>query len=258
MSKNILSFPLIHFVLIEKTSDGMPTSLWYVYKQNFVMHRFIYNCINGGNNMKAVETLNRIEAYFDRNHNLFIRFGGLFAALFFFLYVPFSIHFAVMDKLEAEQDKNLFLIAQMDDMNSRMEFLELSYDKKQKVMREVECLAKNIYYEAGSEPYNGKLAVAQVTMNRVKSNQFPRTVCGVVYQKTKGTCQFSWVCQDNLQPKYGQAWKESLKIAENILINKRSYNVVGGAKYFHATYVNPAWSNTKRIVAQIGNHIFYH
>lgn len=222
------------------------------------MHRFIYNCINGGNNMKAVETLNRIEAYFDRNHNLFIRFGGLFAALFFFLYVPFSIHFAVMDKLEAEQDKNLFLIAQMDDMNSRMEFLELSYDKKQKVMREVECLAKNIYYEAGSEPYNGKLAVAQVTMNRVKSNQFPRTVCGVVYQKTKGTCQFSWVCQDNLQPKYGQAWKESLKIAENILINKRSYNVVGGAKYFHATYVNPAWSNTKRIVAQIGNHIFYH
>jgi len=208
--------------------------------------------------MKAVETLNRIEAYFDRNHNLFIRFGGLFAALFFFLYVPFSIHFAVMDKLEAEQDKNLFLIAQMDDMNSRMEFLELSYDKKQKVMREVECLAKNIYYEAGSEPYNGKLAVAQVTMNRVKSNQFPRTVCGVVYQKTKGTCQFSWVCQDNLQPKYGQAWKESLKIAENILINKRSYNVVGGAKYFHATYVNPAWSNTKRIVAQIGNHIFYH
>lgn len=208
--------------------------------------------------MKAVDTFNRIEAYFDRNHNLFIRFGGLFAALFFFLYVPFSIHFAVMDKLEAEQNKNLFLIAQMDDMNSRMEFLELSYERKQKVMREVECLAKNIYYEAGSEPYNGKLAVAQVTMNRVKSDQFPRTVCGVVYQKTKGTCQFSWVCQDNLQPKYGQAWKESLKIAENILINKRSYNVVGGAKYFHATYVDPAWSNTKRIVAQIGNHIFYH
>jgi spore germination cell wall hydrolase CwlJ-like protein len=208
--------------------------------------------------MKAVETFNRIEAYFDRNHNLFIKFGGLFAALFFFLYVPFAMHFQTMHKLEAEQERNIFLMAQMDDMNSRMEFLELSYDKKQKVMREVECLAKNIYYEAGSEPYNGKLAVAQVTMNRVKSNQFPRTVCGVVYQKTKGICQFSWVCQDGLQPRIGQAWKESLKIAENILINKRSYNVVGGAKYFHATYVDPTWSNTKRMVAQIGNHIFYH
>jgi len=208
--------------------------------------------------MKAVDTFNRIEAYFDRNHNLFIKFGGLFAALFFFLYVPFAMHSKTMEKLQAEQEKNIFLMAQIDDMNSRMEFLELSYDKKQKIMREVECLAKNIYYEAGSEPYSGKLAVAQVTLNRVKSSQFPRTVCGVVYQKTKGTCQFSWVCQDGLQPRYGQAWKESLKIAENILINKKSYNVVGSAKYFHATYVDPTWSNTKRMVKQIGNHIFYH
>ena len=149
-------------------------------------------------------------------------------------------------------------MAQMEDMNSRMEFLELSYDKKQKVMREVECLAKNIYYEAGSEPHNGKLAVAQVTMNRVKSNEYPRTVCGVVYQKYKGVCQFSWVCEKDLHPRYGKEWKESLKIAENILINKRSYNVVGGAKFFHATYVDPAWSNTKKVVKQIGNHIFYH
>jgi len=208
--------------------------------------------------MKAVEILDRIEAYFDRNHNLFIRFGGLFAALFFFLYVPFTIHFESMDKLEAEQERNIFLMAQMEDMNSRMEFLELSYDKKQKVMREVECLAKNIYYEAGSEPREGKLAVAQVTMNRVKSNQFPRSVCGVVYQKYRGVCQFSWVCENDLRARSGPAWRESLKIAENILINKRSYNVVGQAKFFHATYVDPAWSNTKKVVRQIGNHIFYH
>lgn len=208
--------------------------------------------------MKAVQILDRIEAYFDRNHNLFIKFGGLFAALFFFLYVPFTMHFETMDKLEAEQERNIFLMAQMEDMNSRMEFLELSYDKKQKVMREVECLAKNIYYEAGSEPHNGKLAVAQVTMNRVKSNQFPRTVCGVVYQKYRGVCQFSWVCENDLHPRRGKEWKESLKIAENILINKRSYDVVGGAKFFHATYVDPAWSNTKKVVKQIGNHIFYH
>ena len=77
--------------------------------------------------MKAVEILDRIEAYFDRNHNLFIRFGGLFAMLFFFLYVPFTIHFESMDKLEAEQERNIFLMAQMEDMNTRMEFLELSY-----------------------------------------------------------------------------------------------------------------------------------
>lgn len=208
--------------------------------------------------MKAVEILDRIEAYFDRNHNLFIRFGGLFAMLFFFLYVPFTIHFESMDKLKAEQERNIFLMAQMKDMNTRMEFLELSYDKKQKVMREVECLAKNIYYEAGSEPRDGKLAVAQVTMNRVKSNQFPRSVCGVVYQKYKGVCQFSWVCEGKSNPRNNSTWRESLKIAENILINKREHNVVGQAKFFHATYVDPTWSQTKRVVKKIGNHIFYH
>ena len=208
--------------------------------------------------MKAVETLNRIEAYFDKNHSLFIKFGGLIAGIFFFLYVPFTMHSMVTEKLVAEQHRNATLVAQVKTMNMRMEFLELSYEKKQKVMREVECLAKNIYYEAGSEPRAGKLAVAQVTMNRVKSKHFPRTVCGVVYQKAKGVCQFSWVCENDLHPKSGRQWRESVNIAENILINKKSYNVVGGAKYFHATYVDPTWSSTKEVVAQIGNHIFYH
>ena len=208
--------------------------------------------------MKAVETLHRIEAYFDKNHNLFLRFGGLFALVFFTLYVPYSIYFATMERVEVQQRANFLLVAELSDMDNRMEFLELSYDRKQKVMKEVECLAKNIYFEAGGEPYNGKLAVAQVTMNRVKDSYYPRSVCGVVYQKTKGTCQFSWVCEGKSKPRNNESWRESLVIAENILINKRTYNVVGQAKFFHATYVDPAWSDTKRVVRQIGNHIFYH
>lgn len=208
--------------------------------------------------MKAVQILDNVEKYFDKNHNLFIKFGSLFAGIFFLLYVPLTMHFRMVDKLDDERRVNTFLLAEMDDMNNRMEFLELSYDKKQKVMREVECLAKNIYFEAGGEPYAGKLAVAQVTMNRVKSRDYPRSVCGVVYQKTNGTCQFSWVCEGKGRPGNNASWKESLKIAENILIKKKSYNVVGQAKFFHASYVDPAWSETKRMVKQIGNHIFYH
>lgn len=208
--------------------------------------------------MNAVEILHRIEAYFDKNHNLFLRFGGLFALVFFTLYVPYSIYFATMERVEVQQRANFLLVAELSDMDNRMEFLELSYDRKQKVMKEVECLAKNIYFEAGGEPYNGKLAVAQVTMNRVKDSYYPRSVCGVVYQKTKGTCQFSWVCEGKTKPRNNESWRESLRIAESILINKRNYNVVGQAKFFHATYVDPAWNDTKRVVKKIGNHIFYH
>ena len=184
--------------------------------------------------------------------------GGLFAAVFFGLYVPYNMHHRAMAQLEQQVQQNVLLASQIQDMSNRMEFLELSYERKQKVMREVECLAKNIYYEAGSEPRSGKIAVAEVTMNRVKSRQFPRTVCGVVYQKTRGTCQFSWVCQDDNKIRSRSAWKESLQIAENILISKQKYGIIGNAMYFHADYVEPRWAKEKRLIAQIGRHIFYH
>jgi spore germination cell wall hydrolase CwlJ-like protein len=61
--------------------------------------------------------------------------------------------------------------------------------------RELKCLADNIYYEAGNQSTQGKLAVAAVTINRVKSPKFPKSVCAVVYQRTKRVCQFSWVCE---------------------------------------------------------------
>lgn len=207
--------------------------------------------------MNAVDTLRNVENYFDRNHNLFMLWGGLFAAIFFGLFVPYDMHYRTMAQLEQQQQANVILAAELQDMGNRLEFLELSYENKQKVMREVECLARNIYFEAGSEPRTGKIAVAEVTMNRVKSRQYPRTVCGVVYQKVKNTCQFSWVCQEGKVIRNRAAWRESLKIAENILISKRKYGIIGNAMYFHADYVDPAWADEKMLIAQIGRHIFY-
>ena len=207
--------------------------------------------------MNAVDMFGYVEKYFDRNHNFFCLWGGLFAALFFGIFVPYDMHYRTMAQLEQQLATNVLLASQIQDMNNRMEFLELSYEKKQKVMREVECLARNIYFEASGEPRTGKIAVAEVTMNRVKSKQFPRTVCGVVYQKTRGTCQFSWVCQDGKKIRSTSAWRESLQIAENILISKRRYGIIGNAMYFHADYVSPSWADEKKLIAQIGNHIFY-
>ena len=207
--------------------------------------------------MNAVDMLIKVEDYFDRNHNFFMLWGSLFALIFFGLFVPIQMYNKTMVKLEQQQEANIILVSQINDMNKRMEFLELSYEKKQKVMREVECLARNIYFEAGSEPRAGKIAVAEVTMNRVNSQQFPKTVCAVVHQKAKGTCQFSWVCQNKNQIRNQTAWRESIKIAENILISKQQYGIIGNAMYFHADYVNPAWADEKKLIAQIGRHIFY-
>ena len=49
--------------------------------------------------------------------------------------------------------------------------------------KQLECLTRNIYWEAAGEPFEGKVAVAQVTMNRVVSGKFGSGVSGVVYQK---------------------------------------------------------------------------
>lgn len=122
------------------------------------------------------------------------------------------------------------------------------------------CLAQNIYYEAGMEQFRGKVAVAQVTVNRVEHGKFPRTICGVVHQKTqiagKMICQFSWNCNPVRKIRYlSEAWQESLMVAQQVLEDNLRMERLNGALYFHAAHINPQWGLEK--VARIGNHIFY-
>ena len=158
--------------------------------------------------------------------------------------------------------------------------------------RDVDCLARNIFYEAGSESTEGKVAVGLVTINRSQDPKYPQNVCGVVRQRTaltvtqkittvkpvqtawfenpkkieetkttfvqKVVCQFSWTCGKVPTPRADDPrWIESKQVAENIAQGgypelKEKYSL---AKHFHATHVNPGWK-LKR-VARTGNHIFY-
>jgi len=121
--------------------------------------------------------------------------------------------------------------------------------------KDVECLAKNIYYEAPSEPYLGKLAVATVTMNRVRHPDFPKTVCGVVYQKNSRGCQFSWTCG----PKAAfnsKLYTQAKEIAVTVLTNNVNVVSLENALYFHNTKVTPNWAFARPVV-RIGGHIFY-
>lgn len=117
------------------------------------------------------------------------------------------------------------------------------------------CLAKNIYYEAPAEPYLGKLAVATVTMNRVRHPDFPKTVCGVVYQRNNRGCQFSWTCGP--KARFNQKlYNQSLDVAREVLTNNTNVTSLENALYFHNTKIQPNWTFARKIV-QIGNHIFY-
>jgi len=123
--------------------------------------------------------------------------------------------------------------------------------------KELACLTKNIYYEAAQESYEGKLAVAQVTLNRANDPNFPSTICGVVYQKTLGTCQFSWTCLKNLAIQNKYAWEESEMVARKALTQPVLHDIIAknNVLYYHAVYVNPGWRG--RVITKIGNHVFY-
>jgi spore germination cell wall hydrolase CwlJ-like protein len=117
------------------------------------------------------------------------------------------------------------------------------------------CMAKNIYHEAGSEPTLGKYAVAQVTINRMKSPQYKDTVCSVVFEPY----QFSWANYHGRRwttPR-GENWQEAKRIARDVLANGKRIHGLDDALFYHATYVRPSWSRKFDRVTRIGLHIFY-
>jgi spore germination cell wall hydrolase CwlJ-like protein len=116
------------------------------------------------------------------------------------------------------------------------------------------CLAQNIYFEAGNQSLLGKLAVGLVVMNRVKSQRYPNTVCGVVRQRK----QFSWVDDSKSNnPIKDRAWRESLRLSEEVLSGKADFLGFENVTHYHANYVNPRWSKEMQEVAKIDQHIFY-
>lgn len=117
------------------------------------------------------------------------------------------------------------------------------------------CLAKNIYYEAGVETYVGKLAVAQVTLNRLRNGRWGNDICSVVYSRG----QFSWTYEKDkrwVRPS-GKNWIESQRVAKEFLNNAVRVKGLENAEYYHADYVNPRWAKHKDKITKIGAHIFY-
>lgn len=134
-------------------------------------------------------------------------------------------------------------------------------------IKEIDCLAKNIYFEAQSESLRGQIAVGLVTINRVLSKSFPNTICGVVWQQRthpqtgNNVAQFSWTWDGKPDiPEKGKAWERAQAlaaalIAENSLFNFADFT--NGATHYHATYVDPYWNQKFTKVGQIDTHIFY-
>jgi spore germination cell wall hydrolase CwlJ-like protein len=120
------------------------------------------------------------------------------------------------------------------------------------------CLTQAVYYEAGFEPLEGRRAVAQVVLNRMRHPAYPKSICGVVYQGAgSGTCQFTFVCDGALYRRpSANGWQQAEAIARAALSGYVEKSV-GEATHYHADYVAPRWAPMLAKVAEIGQHIFY-
>ena len=125
--------------------------------------------------------------------------------------------------------------------------------------RERRCLATAIYFEARGEPVRGQIAVAQVILNRVRSPNFPQTICGVVYQgQMHPGCQFSFTCDGQTDtPRNDEQWALARSIAKKATAGELWLPEVGYSTYYHANYVSPRWIGDMNKIDKIGRHIFY-
>jgi spore germination cell wall hydrolase CwlJ-like protein len=139
-----------------------------------------------------------------------------------------------------------------DDINEIKDYLIHTDSRMKYTAADADCLAKNIYYEAGVEPIEGKYAVAQVTINRVQQRRWGNTICSVVHSPK----QFSWTLRKHNERPQGAAWDDSRRVAADMLAGARVRPLLK-AQFYHASYVAPRWRNNMIRVSQVGRHIFY-
>lgn len=123
---------------------------------------------------------------------------------------------------------------------------------------EKQCLAVNAYHEARGEPLVGIISVMFVVLNCVEHDRYPSTICGVIKQKSRNGCAFSWFCSKKQDINDKKSLQDMMLIADAVL----SSNIIDptdGAIYYHATYVDPYWNKADEIIetTKIGEHIFY-
>jgi N-acetylmuramoyl-L-alanine amidase len=140
--------------------------------------------------------------------------------------------------------------------------LQANTDAARQRAADLRCLAENIYFEARGEPLPGQYAIAEVTMNRLASPYFPGTICEVVHDtrwdplRRRLIAHFSWTELEPRSEPTGPAWKQAIDVATAVY-DKVYTPVVPNALFYHATSIRPYWAKTKRVVAKIGNHVFY-
>lgn len=143
-----------------------------------------------------------------------------------------------------------------------------NWEPNNDINKEKLCLALNVYFEAKSEPLKGKIAVALTPIARARADEFPDTVCEVIWQKRKHpktgkwVAQFTWTLDGKPDtPVNKKEWQHAQNIANAVFSEgSNGWHIVdftNGATHYHADYVAPWWKNKLPYFTRVGTHLFY-
>ncbi|PKR86562.1 cell wall hydrolase [Heyndrickxia camelliae] len=117
--------------------------------------------------------------------------------------------------------------------------------------KEKDLLARLVQAEAKGEPFKGKVAVATVVLNRLKSPEFPDTITGVIQQKVGDCYAFSPVQNGQIKK---PASKDAKKAAEVALKSKDRLH--DSVYFYNPEIATDTWIRSRDVVTTIGNHVF--
>ena len=203
---------------------------------------------------------------------LLLREKLVYTAMFFILasYATLNLvqAFDTSDIIETEAVEETDPLKQIFDTIDEIDYNSIV----ESTMPDAHCLATNIYFEARGESEAGQIAVAFVTLNRVRSSNFPNDICDVVYQAKhsewwkehknklvpiRHRCQFSWYCDGKSDKVHNEdEYLRLLELAFEVLMDNHTDNT-GGAVYYHADYVEPYWAIAYNKTTSIDDHVFY-
>tara|TARA_R110000822_G_scaffold23539_10_gene72655 strand:+ start:235 stop:855 length:621 start_codon:yes stop_codon:yes gene_type:complete len=203
---------------------------------------------------------------------LLLREKLVYTAMFFILasYATLNLvqAFDASDIIETEAVEETDPLKQIFDTIDEIDYNSIV----ESTMSDAHCLATNIYFEARGESEAGQIAVAFVTLNRVRSSNFPNDICDVVYQAQhsewwkehknklvpiRHRCQFSWYCDGKSDKIHNEdEYVRLLELAFEVLMDNHTDNT-GGAVYYHADYVEPYWAIAYNKTTSIDDHVFY-
>lgn len=115
---------------------------------------------------------------------------------------------------------------------------------------DVDLMAKVVYAESNSEPYEGKVAVASVILNRLRNNKFPKSIEGVIKQRYAFSCVVDGNVYANPDTTCYNAVFDALDGKDPTTSALYFYN----PKTAHSSWMS---SVKKYNIKNIGHHVFF-